>query len=237
MVELLVVVAIIAVLGALSVAGVKMASGKAQMAKTIGNMRQLATATLSYTAGNNGIIPMGDKGGSSGGRGVIWLNEMGPDLGYPDLQDQLLNNPPSGKDQWDYMLTTYKGASFVCGGLTGTELAKTKKATVDAIGGIGYNALPFLLSSGGSGNANASWNTNTGEFRAPPPLTSITHPTSRCMFASSYDWHLFTSARAYNRFGKNKAAMAFWDGSSQMVSRVEFDRAIEQPDKGLRRGK
>lgn len=231
LVELLVVIGVVAVLAALISVGFKIAIGKAQMAKTVGNMRQLATATISYTGSNNGVIPIGDAGRDGGGRGVIWLNKIGADLGFPNLEEQLLNKPPDGNDQWDYMLTTFKGAPFICGALNGTELAKAKKATTDAIGGIGYNATPFLLSTGGSGNANASWNKSQDQFRAPPALTTITHQSSRCMLASSYDWHLFGDARAYNRFGRNKAAMVFWDGSCRIVNRLEFDRAIERPDK------
>ena len=58
------------------------------------------------------------------------------------------------------------------------------------------------------------------------------------MYASSYDWHLAnTGTRAYNRFGKDKAAMVFWDGSSRLVTRLEYDRAINTPDLSLSRGK
>lgn len=37
--------------------------------------------------------------------------------------------------------------------------------------------------------------------------------------------------RAYNRFRKDKAAMVVWDGSSRVVSKIEYDRAIKTPDR------
>jgi hypothetical protein len=49
---------------------------------------------------------------------------------------------------------------------------------------------------------------------------------------ASYDWHLEgNDKRAYNRFGKERAAMVFWDGSSRLVNRSEYDRAIASPEK------
>jgi prepilin-type N-terminal cleavage/methylation domain-containing protein len=230
LVELLVVITIIVVLAALSFSGYKFAMTKVQMAKTMGNLRQLGVATISYAADHNGFVPIGDAGASGGGRGLIWINQIAPNLGNPELEDQQLNQGQDGMDQWSYLLTKYKSAPFVCGALVGTELAMAKSKTVDAIGGISCNANPWLPANG---NANASWNVGTGAFKAPPQLNAITYASSRCMYASGYDWHLFgtSGVRAYNRFGKNKAAMVFWDGSSRIVNKAEYDRAIERPDK------
>lgn len=227
LVELLVVVAIIATLAMLGVAGFKFTMSRAGTAKTIENMRQLAAATIAYTTDNNGFIPIGDEG-ADGGRGLIWINKIAPNLGFPELGDQPLNKTRDGLDQWQYLLTKYKDAPFICGGFNGAELEKSKKATGDAIGGIGYNEHPWQPSNG---NANAFWNIGTGPYKAPPQLTAITFESSRCMYASSYDWHLYDSSRAYDRFGKNNAAMVFWDGSCRMVNKLQFNRAIDRPDK------
>ena len=137
-------------------------------------------------------------------------------------------------DQWTYLLTKYKNAPFVCGALKGDELTKSKKATIDAIGGIGYNTSPLATSKLGAGPNNASW----GAPSAPISFSLVTYPSSRCMYASSYDWHLANKGtRAYNRFGKDKAAMVFWDGSIRLVTKIEYNRAINTPDLSLSRGK
>jgi prepilin-type N-terminal cleavage/methylation domain-containing protein len=230
LVELLVVVLIIVCLVSLTFTGYRFTQRKVQMARTLGSMRQLATGTLLYSQDHNGYIPRGDEGADGaglGGRGIIWINHIAPNIGYPELEAQALNKSRDGMDQWTYLLTKYKSAPFVCGGLDKTELGKAKAKTPDAIGGIGYNVQPLLASVGGSTVNNASW----GNIGAPIFMSTITHLSSRCMYASSYDWHLVgADSRAYNRFGKDKAAMVFWDGSSRVVSKVEYDRAIATPD-------
>jgi len=203
LVELLVVILIIATLAALSFTGYRFTLAKVAEAKTISNIRQLAVATISFTTDNNGFIPIGDHGADAK-RGLIWINEIAPNLGYTELIGQQLNQQRESLDQWTYLLTKYKSAPFVCGALVGTELEIAKRTTVDAIGGIGYNASPWTPNNGG---ANAFWNKGEGAFKAPPQLIAVTNTSTRCMYASSYDWHLFGGARAYNRFGKNKAAM------------------------------
>ncbi|MEO5712843.1 MAG: type II secretion system protein [Luteolibacter sp.] len=230
LVELLVVIVIIAVLAALSFTGYRFTMRKVQMARSLENMRQLAAGTLMYPQDHNGYIPRGDEGadgGGLGGRGIIWINHIAPNIGYPELETQALNQSRDGMDQWTYLLTKYKDAPFVCGGFEKTELAKGKAKTQDAMGGIGYNVQPLLASVGGSTVNNASW----GSVGAPISISAITYLSSRCMYASSYDWHLVgTASRAYNRFGKDKAAMVFWDGSCRLVSKVEYDSAIATPD-------
>jgi len=233
LVELLVTITIIVVLAAASLSGFKFSMKKVQMAKTLDNMRQLAAGTMLYAQDHNGYIPRGDEGADGaglGGRGIIWINHIAPNIGYPELDPRadspMLNKSRDGMDQWTYLLTRYKDAPFVSAEFEGDELAKAKKKTGDAMGGIGYNIQPLLPTSSAN---NASW----GNPSAPIALSAITDHSDRCMYASSYDWHLAdTPSRAYNRFGKNKAAMVFWDGSSRLVTRIEYDRAINTP--GLR---
>ena len=116
--ELLVVITIIVVLAALSFTGYGYTMKKVQMAKTMENMRQLATGTLLYSQDHNGNIPRGDEGADGagvGGRGIIWINHIAPNIGYPELETQVLNKSVDGMDQWTYLLTKYKSAPFVCG--------------------------------------------------------------------------------------------------------------------------
>lgn len=178
-----------------------------------------------------GITALTRTARGGGGRGIIWSNHIALNLGYPELENLVLNVDRDGMDDWTYLLTKYKNAPFVCAGFDKAEQEKAKKVTPDAMGGIGYNVYPLLAAVNGKTDANVvgGWgNPSSG----PISLSAITHTSSRCMYASSYDWHLSgEDRRAYDRFGKNKAAMAFWDGSSRMVTKTEFDRAIETPDK------
>ncbi len=174
LVELLVVVLIIIILASLSFTGYRFTQGKVQMAKSLESMRQLATATLLYSQDHNGFIPRGDEGADGaglGGRGIIWINHIAPNIGYPELESLALNQSRDGLGQWTYLLTRYKSAPFVCGGLDKTELEKAKAKTSDVMGGIGYNVQPLLASVGGSTVNNASW----GNVGAPISLSAITH--------------------------------------------------------------
>jgi prepilin-type N-terminal cleavage/methylation domain-containing protein len=230
LVELMVTIVIVVILASLSFSGYQKIMKKAGMAKTMSNMRQLASGTVLYTQDHNGYIPRGDEGadgGGKGGRGIIWINHIADYIGNPELEEQPLNKSVDGMDQWTYMMTRYEDALFVCGGFDKDEEAQAKRTTPDAIGGIGYNVKP-LSSERDKGPTNASW----GSVSSPIRLARITHQSDRCMYASSYDWHLVsTGTRAYNRFGKDKAAMVFWDGSCRTVSKEEYDRAINSPEK------
>ncbi len=229
--ELLVTITIIVVLAGLSFTGYGFVMKKAQMSKSVGNMRQLAAGTLVYAQDHAGKIPRGDEGADgsgAGGRGIIWINHIAPNIGYPELETQPLNKSVDGMDQWTYLVTKYKNASFVCGALTGNELTITKRTTIDAIGGIGYNINPQKTSLI-NGLTNGSFN---GNISPPITLSSVTYQEVRCMYASSYDWHLGNnSTYAHNRFGKNKAAMVFWDGACRLVTKTEYIRAVGSPDK------
>jgi hypothetical protein len=202
---------------------------KVEMTNTMTNMRQLAAGTIAYASDHNGYIPRGDEGtdgGGLGGRGIIWINHIAPNIGFSDLETKPLNKNVNGMDQWTYLMTSYKQAPFVCRGFNKDEMKKAQAKTPDAIGGIGYNIKPLSSATAG-GPTNASW----GSVSAPIALSRITHQDQRCMYASSYDWHLVgAGTHAYNRFGRNKAVMVFWDGSSRVVSKTEFLRAINSPE-------
>ncbi|MEY3896851.1 MAG: hypothetical protein RLZZ214_2371 [Verrucomicrobiota bacterium] len=231
LVELLVVVVIIATLAALSFSGYQFTMRKVRIAKTMASMRQLATGTFLYSQDHNGYIPRGDEGADGaglGGRGIIWINHIAPNIGYPELETQALNKSRDGMNPWTYLLTKYKNAPFVCGGFENEELLAAQVKTGDAMGGIGYNVNLMKTSAGwGEPKFNANW----GAIYPGIAISLISYPSARCMYASSYDWHLQdVPCRAYNRFGKNKAAMVFWDGSTRLVSKVEYNRAIDKPD-------
>ena len=59
LVEILIVITIIVVLAGLSITGYRYTMKKVQMAKTMENMRQLATGTFLYPQDHNGIYSAG----------------------------------------------------------------------------------------------------------------------------------------------------------------------------------
>ena len=128
---------------------------------------------------------------------------------------------------WERLEGPYSSEAFVCTNWVGDEIQKTKDRTQDPIGGIGYNIFP-LSKEGYSGGFNANW----GRQATPTKLARITEPTRRICFASAYDWHLVggETVRAYDRFGPDQAAAAFWDGHVAMVDRETYDNAISSPE-------
>ena len=117
------------------------------------------------------------------------------------------------------METIFADAAFVCTAWLAdpAEIQRTKDTTPDPIGGIGYNI------DTGAGR-NASW----GSPADPIPLMSVTEPSNRIIFASSYDWYLGwgETRRAYNRFGTNKALAVYWDGHAASVDRETYDAGV-----------
>ena len=86
LVELLVVVAIIAILVALTVPAVNGARNAALNAKTMGRMRKLGGAFLSYAADNNNTVPLASAPNTNTGSDVLGGQGMQQALGpYLDL--------------------------------------------------------------------------------------------------------------------------------------------------------
>jgi prepilin-type processing-associated H-X9-DG protein/prepilin-type N-terminal cleavage/methylation domain-containing protein len=81
LVELLITIAIIAVLVALVLLGVNKARDMAQGAKCAGNLRQIGTALLSYASDNNGsLVP-----GAEPEPNKLWYNVLEPYMGSGDV--------------------------------------------------------------------------------------------------------------------------------------------------------
>lgn len=231
LVELLVTIAIIAILAALLFPVLSKVNLKAKETDAISRLRQVSVALIGYAAENNNAIPLGDAGKNpdgSGGRGLIWVNLLSPYFQQPDLRD----NPI---ESWDAITSKYRKQPWVCpnlnytqSGETRSELQIVKSSTVDPIGGIGYNINPLMP---------ANWMTNAkgwGGTVETVYLHSLEFPTKRIAFASAYDWHLWggsTAKWAFNRFGPSRAAAVYFDGHAAMVNKVSFQNGILDPTK------
>ena len=81
LIELLTVIAIVAVLAAILMPAISKVRENAAQSKTFSNMRQLVTAVNSFAVDNKGNIPIGDQsadGEGGGGRGFFWVNAIAP---------------------------------------------------------------------------------------------------------------------------------------------------------------
>ncbi|MFV0416685.1 MAG: type II secretion system protein [Chthoniobacterales bacterium] len=91
LIELLVVVAIVAVLASLLIATLGKARSQARVAKSISNLRQIATAINLYVADNNDLFPRGyfyQPGESE----LTYVTELAPYLGHKTRSDDPSKN-------------------------------------------------------------------------------------------------------------------------------------------------
>lgn len=199
---------------------------------------ELHYVALSSFAAENGRLPAGDEGRSPetpGQRGIIWVNHLARYLDHPELEPGASN---FHELTWEDITGKYAKAAWVCpgvllkifvpdskAGLGKIQLDRIKAQTPDPIGGVGYNVKP---SAPENKSANANWNTHWTDTTFN--WAALSKMSWRGVFASSCDWHLEKGgARAYDRFGTNRAVMTFFDGSSRFVNRTEFDKALDIP--------
>lgn len=232
LVELLIVIAIVAILVALVAVVLRGTNVAAERTRTVSNMRQAAMGILQYSAENGGFLPNGDLGtkpdGTGGNRGLIWVNAIAPYIGRPELQNRVINDWG-----WEGITGEFRRDVWVSGNLLSkqagsamTELERCRAKTQDPIGGIGYNVYPSA-ENGSLGTHNANWGRPAPKFA----LASITYQPFRLLLATSYDWHLVgDDARAFHRFGRNKAAIVYFDGHVEIADPTRYARAISHPD-------
>ncbi len=89
LIELLIVIAIIAILAALLLPSLQKARSKARNMQCLSNLKQLAFGVISYADANNGIFPEysgwgSPAGGGTGLNGRDFLTMIAPHMGYRD---------------------------------------------------------------------------------------------------------------------------------------------------------
>lgn len=84
LVEILVAVAIVAVLAALVLTGTTRARNSAAAAGCVGNLRKIGNAFFLYAADNNGVLPQAFLGPSPNPPGTDWFAFLAPYAGLPE---------------------------------------------------------------------------------------------------------------------------------------------------------
>ena len=93
LIELLVAVAVIAVLAALLVPWIKTTISSAKGAECLGKLKNLGVGAHAYIGDNNGLLPLGvDTGVANGYNNQNWMYNLGPYLGIA-VQKNIGNEP------------------------------------------------------------------------------------------------------------------------------------------------
>lgn len=165
LIEMLVVIAIIALLAAIIVPTVNNALASAKRTRCASNLRQVGQATIMYASENYGSLPPVRDGGSLSA-GTTWMELISPYLGNQteDIRDTDIAAISNACPNW-------KGRSDVS-----ASAAATKP-------GYGMNDRP-LRSSTSLGTHNVT--------KRAVGLDQIKHPTRTILAGDSVDWHLST---------------------------------------------
>jgi len=110
LIEMLITLAIVAILAALLVPTVRSVLSRGKAAKCVSNLRQIGVAVAAYAADNNGAFPRGGWGGSGalpldppGTDGVGWLTDIFPYLGEQRevfICPEGKSTSPTGQKSW-----------------------------------------------------------------------------------------------------------------------------------------
>lgn len=215
LIEMLVVIAIIALLASLITPAVTNALDAAKRSHCMSNLKQIGTATFSYMVEHDGYLPPVRNGGWSSGQ--VWMEILSPYLGseVEDVRDGRIASISNACPEWI------------------NQRNETKP-------GYGMNPFPAAFSKrfpSGSGKANFSKRTLQ--------LTDIDNPSNAILIGDSVDWHLslmngkwwtaenkwgYTSGHP-NRHGKKGANYLMADGSvATLPMEVAFER-LKNPNK------
>lgn len=215
LIEMLVVIAIIALLAALIVPAVTNALASAKRTSCKSNLKQIGIATMAYAADHDTFLPPVRDGGWSSGQ--EWMETLSPYLGneVEDVRDGRIASISHACPEWI------------------NERNETKP-------GYGMNPFPAAFSKrfpSGSGQANFSKRTLQ--------ITDIDNPSYAILIGDSVDWHLslmngnwWTAENKWgymsghpNRHGKKGANYLMADGSvATLPMEVAFER-LKNPNK------
>lgn len=162
LIEMLVVIAIIALLAALIVPGVNKAFASAKRTSCASNLRQVGIAIFQYATNNQGYLPPVRDGGWSSGQ--TWMETISPYLGeeVADIRDQNIAAVNHGCPTW----------------LGRKDVAVAHQATKP---GFGVNVFP-LATQYGSGTQLFS--------KRAVGIDQIKSSSTTIIAGDSVDWHL-----------------------------------------------
>ncbi len=178
LIEMLVVIAIIALLSTLIVPAVGRALSKAKSVRCLAHMKQIGTAIASFSSDNQGRIPLVTNQGSSSSAGKLhWIQYLSGYVGKEDAGWVDPNDPTSvfwGCPEW-----RGRDASW--------NIPPRANAAVSSSPGYGMNMYP---------EQPANWNANSRNDQSNEPLYAldqITHASNRVLVADAIDWHVSAS--------------------------------------------
>lgn len=220
LVELLVSIAIIAILSVLLFSVFTQVRDKSSEAKCASRLRDVYTVAQLYTADNNGELVPGQislNPNPDRTPATLWPVLLLPYLGEEDNSNRNKYACPRWREDavsktaynWGFAMNLtpgYEGAD------TPPPLRRNTRLTVDADGNI-----------------------KGTRFRT----SAITHPSRRLYFCDSYQWHVAgdqvqnarTTFAAYDRHGKNRCNAVFFDGHVESLSPKAVNTAIYDPER------
>ncbi len=216
LIEMLVVIAIIAILSSLIVPSVNGALRAAKRVSCASSLRQSGLAIMMYAGDNNNFLPAMRHGGWSGNDGSI---SDGPATG--DMWAEIIS-PYLGEETDSINDSPIAAISFACPewkGRTDLQYTNTKP-------GYGMNAYPARGSNVASRNGNISFNGPLLDSSRVIAIDQLKTPSTTILVGDSVDWHLVNTGETWwtannlygyysghpNRHGKN-ANYLMGDGS------------------------
>jgi len=217
LVELLAVIAVVAVLSGLLLTGILKARDTAYASKCLANLRSTFTAAQLYATDNKGIIVPGSTQGAQDASADLWSAKLVPYYSQ-------VNNSAS--------------ATFAC------PKWEDDKVTATAYNwGYAMNVTPGYE---GAGSTSAQKAVSVVKYKDDGSVTgaifrfnTLTHPARRLFFCDSNQWHVRwqqvvpgtpgQTLASYNRHGQNKCNVIFFDGHTATLTPAEVDHAIYDP--------
>jgi len=205
LIELLAVLAILGVLTALLLGGLRNFSAKSQSLKCASNLRQIYLAAESYSQENNGKLVPGSRSGNS----EFWLYLLRPYLGGKDMWDTSVDNRvrcPTPKSNyknywaWNYGMNARPGfegtSSSTYDKLFAWEPLQRPFQTV----GITHKSRRLFVCDA-----------NEWQVQAGASATSV------------------ASFPEYNRHGQGKCNVLFYDGHVESLNSAQINQALFNP--------
>ncbi|MCG3147574.1 MAG: hypothetical protein PCFJNLEI_01014 [Verrucomicrobiae bacterium] len=190
MIELLVVVAIIALLASLLLPALRTARAKSRTTKCVANLRQIGLGFQMYLDDHHGFLPPLNAASSYNAAGTagaygMW-NCIGPYTGLRQWAG--LNPPPLGnnepEDPTRIKSSAYWGKWKQKYGLKNTVWGCPENDPNECPWGATYAESLYLQTPGGWGGANPrAWS-------VPRPFGAIARPANAIHVAEATDWHL-----------------------------------------------
>lgn len=213
LIELITVVAVIAILAAILIPVVAQMRAQANLVNCSSNLRQLHTAAMSWSTENDGlVIPSLDR--RKGENGENWPKLLLGVMAYPN---------------WDEFRV-----ALAC-----NEYEGNRNGTFWMLG-YALNETPAYLGDSSDlpkGQTKRQLSRIDDDGTGPRyRLNEVTFPARRLLFCDSNQWHIGENnshdSADYHRHGPDRCNAIFFDGHIELLTPTEIDRSVSEP--GLR---